>query len=110
DAVFQNRQLLQDDSVEFVLILSGDHVYHMDYSDLLRQHVDTNADLTIATVEHPLKDASHFGVVEVDRKFRVTGFEEKPANPHPLPSCPSMALVSMGVYVFKKPVLLNSLQ
>jgi glucose-1-phosphate adenylyltransferase len=108
DAVFQNAELLNDDS-EFVLILSGDHIYHMDYGDLLRQHVETNADLTIATVEHPLRDASNFGVVEVDETFRVTGFEEKPANPRPLPSDPSLSLVSMGVYIFKKMVLRSAL-
>ena len=64
DAVFQNSHLLQDNDVEYVLVLSGDHVYHMDYRDLLRQHVDTDADLTIATVEHSLREASQFGVVE----------------------------------------------
>ena len=58
----------------------------------------------------PVSDASHFGVVEVDRNFKVTGFEEKPASPRPLPSRPSMALVSMGIYVFKKKVLLESLR
>jgi glucose-1-phosphate adenylyltransferase len=108
DAVFQNAELLNDDS-EFVLILSGDHIYHMDYRDLLGKHIEANADLTIATVEHPLRDASSFGVVEVDETFRVTGFEEKPANPRPLPSDPSMSLVSMGVYVFKKTVLRGAL-
>ncbi len=108
DAVFQNAKLLNDDS-EFVLILSGDHIYNMDYRDLLQQHVETDADLTIATVEHPLRDASKFGVVEVDETFRVTGFEEKPANPRPLPSDRSMALVSMGVYIFKKMLLRSAL-
>jgi glucose-1-phosphate adenylyltransferase len=108
DAVFKNAEVL--DAAEFVLILSGDHIYQMDYGDLLKQHLETNADLTIATVQHPFHDASHFGVVEVDKTFRVTGFEEKPIAPRPLPSNPSMALVSMGVYVFKKTVLLNSLR
>jgi glucose-1-phosphate adenylyltransferase len=109
DAVFQNAELLSENS-EFVLVLSGDHIYQMDYRDLLRRHVETNADLTIATVEYPLDEASHFGVVEVDRSLRVTGFEEKPTNPRPLPGNSSRALVSMGVYVFKKSVLLASLR
>jgi glucose-1-phosphate adenylyltransferase len=108
DAVFQNAELLSDD-FEFVLILSGDHIYHMDYRGLLRRHIETNADLTIATVEHPLHEASNFGVVEVDAAFRVTGFEEKPASPRPVPSDPSMSLVSMGVYVFKKATLMSAL-
>jgi glucose-1-phosphate adenylyltransferase len=110
DAVFQNSELFEANSAEFVLILSGDHIYHMDYRSFLRQHAEMDADLTIATVEYPVSDASHFGVVEVDQNFKVTCFEEKPANPRPLPSRPSMALVSMGIYVFKKNVLLESLR
>jgi glucose-1-phosphate adenylyltransferase len=110
DAVFQNRELLQSDDSEYVLILSGDHIYHMDYRDLVRQHVEKDADVTLATVEHPLAEASQFGVVEVNRDLRVTGFEEKPLNPLSIPSRPSWALVSMGVYVFKKPVLLEALR
>jgi glucose-1-phosphate adenylyltransferase len=110
DAVFRNYELLESDDAEFVLILSGDHIYQMDYAGFLRQHTESGADLTIATVQHPIGNASHFGVVEVDGDFRVTSFEEKPANPRPLPSRPSMALVSMGVYVFNKKVLLESLR
>jgi len=108
DAVFQNLELLDIES-DFVLVLSGDHIYQMDYRDLLRQHIATNADLTIATVEHPLAEASAFGVVQVNEELKVTGFKEKPANPYPSPSNPSMAMVSMGVYVFKKKVLLAAL-
>ena len=108
DAIFQNLSLIQEDS-ECVLVLSGDHIYEMDYRDLLRQHMETNADLTIAAVEYPIRDASHFGVLQVDETFRVTGFDEKPANPRPLVSDPSMALVSMGVYVFKKSILSGAL-
>jgi glucose-1-phosphate adenylyltransferase len=110
DAVFQNYELLESNDADFVLILSGDHIYHMDYAGLLRQHIETGADLTIATVQHPVGNASHFGVVEVDGDFKVTGFEEKPVNPRPLPSRPSMALVSMGIYVFNKNVLRESLR
>jgi glucose-1-phosphate adenylyltransferase len=109
DAVWRNAEVLHGES-DFVLVLSGDHIYQMDYSDLLRQHLEKNADLTIATVEYPIRDASQFGIVEVNETFRVTGFEEKPAAPRPLPSNSSMALVSMGVYVFKKAVLLDSLR
>jgi glucose-1-phosphate adenylyltransferase len=110
DAVFRNSELLESDDVESVLILSGDHIYQMDYGGFLRQHAETDADLTIATVEHPVGNATQFGVVQVDGDFKVTGFEEKPVHPQPLPSRPSMALVSMGVYVFKKKVLLESLR
>ncbi len=109
DAIFQNRDLLHSDPAEFVLVLGGDHIYQMDYGELLRRHAETDADLTAATVEHPLADAAQFGVVEVDRDFRITGFQEKPSNPRPLPDDPATALVSMGVYVFKKRVLLDAL-
>jgi glucose-1-phosphate adenylyltransferase len=108
DAIFQNVNLVHADS-DFVLVLSGDHIYHMDYQDLLRQHIETNADVTIAAVEYPLREASHFGVIQVGETSRVTGFDEKPAIPHPLASNPSMALVSMGVYVFNKSILLGAL-
>ena len=79
------------------MILSGDHVYEMDYRELLARHVETNADVTIATIEHPVKHATHFGVVEVDKDFRVTGFQEKPERPRPLPLRPDMAHGFSGV-------------
>jgi glucose-1-phosphate adenylyltransferase len=109
DAVFQNLEWLGSDRPEYVVILSGDHVYQMDYRELLAQHVDRDADATIATIEYPLRDASHFGVIDVDANFRVTGFEEKPSNPRPLPSHPERALISMGIYAFKTDVLIESL-
>jgi len=108
DAVFQNLPLIHSDT-ENVLILSGDHVYQMDYRELLAQHAETNADVTIATTEHPLKDATHFGVVEVEKDFRVTGFQEKPTKPRGLPLRRDVALISMGVYAFKKDVLIKTL-
>jgi glucose-1-phosphate adenylyltransferase len=109
DAVFRNAEVVDEES-DFILVLSGDHIYQMNYADLIKQHLEKDADLTISTVEYPIREASDFGVLEIDATMRVTGFEEKPAVPCPLPSDPSMALVSMGVYVFKKAVLLRSLQ
>ena len=106
DAVFQNLAT-GEKLPDFVLVLSGDHVYEMDYREMLMQHAATGADLTIGTVEHPIQDASRYGVVEVDSEFRVTGFQEKPRNPRPLPCNPSMALVSMGIYVFRTECLLE---
>jgi glucose-1-phosphate adenylyltransferase len=110
DAVFQNIQPLDADPCEFVLVLSGDHIYNMDYREMLLEHKETGADLTIATIEYPLQDASHFGVVQVDENFEVIGFAEKPSNPQSLASRPTMALVSMGIYVFKKTALLDALR
>lgn len=109
DAVFQNIGGLRGRRPEIVLILSADHVYRMDYRELLRYHAETDADLTIATVEHPLADAQHFGVVEVDADHRVVGFHEKPTNPGSLPFRPLKALISMGVYAFKREVLMAAL-
>lgn len=109
DAVFQNIGVLRCREPEFVLILSADQVYQMDYRELLRYHLETNADLTIATVEHSLTAAKHFGVVEVDSEHTVVGFQEKPANPRSVPSRPAAALISMGVYVFKREALIQAL-
>jgi len=109
DAVFQNIPVLESGSPEFVVILAGDHIYDMDYRDLIQRHAETDADLTIAAIEHPLKEARHFGVIEVDRNLRVIGFEEKPIKPHPLPRRSTMALISMGVYIFKTDVLVQTL-
>src|SRR5579883_2727598 len=100
DAVFQNLQLLTDTKPEFVLILSADHVYRMDYQDLLRSHSDLGADVTIAGVECPRAAASQFGVIETDSDGYIVGFEEKPDNPKPSSARPSQSLVNMGVYVF----------
>jgi glucose-1-phosphate adenylyltransferase len=107
DAVFQNLAI-EEDLPDFVLILSGDHIYEMDYRDMLIQHAATGADLTIGTVEHPVQDASRYGVIQVDSDFRVVGFEEKPKRPRPVPSDSSMALASMGIYVFSKDCLLRA--
>jgi glucose-1-phosphate adenylyltransferase len=86
DAVFQNLPMIDWNEPEHVIVLSGDHVYEMDYRRLLAQHMETNADVTIATIEHPVNEATHFGVVEVDEDFRVIGFEEKPEKPRAMPS------------------------
>src|SRR5205823_3089303 len=86
DAVFQNLAVIHSNSPEYVVILSGDHIYQMDYRELLASHIQSNADVTIAAIEHPLTDATHFGVIEVDEDFRVMGFQEKPTIPRALPS------------------------
>lgn len=108
DAIFQNADLVKEGG-DHVLVLSADHIYQMDYRDLLNQHITTDADLTIAAVEYPISEAGNFGVLQIDESSRVKGFEEKPEFPHPLAADPSLALVSMGVYVFKKSILLRAL-
>ncbi len=109
DAVFQNLPLLEKTKPEFVVILSGDHVYRMDYRDLLRVHSDSGADMTIAGVECPRNAASQFGVLDTDSECHVVGFEEKPGSPRPIFDKPSKSLVSMGVYVFNTRILMDAL-
>jgi glucose-1-phosphate adenylyltransferase len=100
DAVFQNVYTLEMERPELVLVLGGDHVYKMDYSEMIAAHLASGAELTIACAEVPLADARRFGVMGVDADLRVRSFHEKPANPDPLPGRPDRALVSMGIYVF----------
>jgi len=100
DAVYQNIDLLIRHGPRYVVVLAGDHVYKMDYQVMLAEHVESGAQATIACIEVPLAEASAFGVVEVDGEGRIRRFDEKPAQPRPMPGNPGLALVSMGVYVF----------
>ena len=95
NAVFQNLALLDEAGPKYVLILAGDHIYKMDYTRLLADHVNSAADLTMACIELPLQDVTGFGVISVDEGSRVTAFEEKPANPVPIPDNSLFALASI---------------
>jgi glucose-1-phosphate adenylyltransferase len=110
DAMYQNLSLLREVNADYVLILAGDHVYKMDYSVMLAEHVATHADVTVACVEVALADASAFGVMAVDAGGRVHDFQEKPAAPVPLPGTPDRALASMGIYVFGTDFLCERLE
>lgn len=110
DAVFQNLDLIEPHAPSFVLVLGGDHVYKMDYTALLADHVAMRADVTVACLEVPVEEASAFGVMQVDAQHRVVGFDEKPVRPVPLPGRQGRALVSMGVYVFSTAALLAALK
>ena len=81
DAVYQNIYTIERESPDYVLILCGDHIYKMDYSELLEFHVAMGADVTVSTIEFPARAASHLGVLEMDRNQRIVGFEEKPKDP-----------------------------
>lgn len=109
DAVYQNIYTLERTRPEHVVILSGDHIYQMDYSQMIREHIETNADATIACIPVPLEEASRFGVMQVDDSGRIVDFAEKPENPTPMPGDPSQAMASMGIYVFKAGFLFNEL-
>ncbi len=109
DAVYQNHYSLRELGPEYVLILSGDHVYKMDYRRMLASHRERGAEATIGLYEVPVGDAHRFGVIEVDGDDRVVGFEEKPTKPRPKPDDRDRALVSMGVYLFKTEALMAAL-
>ncbi len=109
DAVYQNMYSIDREEPRHVVVLSGDHVYKMDYGKMLRAHEDAGAEVTIATIEVPIEDGHRFGVVEVDTQSKVIGFLEKPASPPPLPGQDHLALASMGIYVFNMDVLKQAL-
>ncbi|HOJ60725.1 MAG TPA: glucose-1-phosphate adenylyltransferase [bacterium] len=108
DAIYQNIFLLEQWKPERTLILSGDHIYRMDYHDLLAYHVDKKADATIACYEYPREKATEFGVMQVDADHRVIQFVEKPADPPAIPGRPDRALVNMGIYVFNTACMVRS--
>jgi glucose-1-phosphate adenylyltransferase len=109
DAVFQNLDLIRRRNPKYVLILSGDHIYKMDYGRMLAQHAQSQADMTVACMDVPLDEASAFGVMGVDSEHRVTSFIEKSKNPPAMPGRPDRALASMGVYVFNAEFLYEQL-
>jgi len=110
DAIYQNIQLLKRHDPRLILVLAGDHIYKMDYSRMLYEHVDRGADMTVGCVEVPIDEAAgQLGVMEVDREFRVKGFEEKPRNPRTVPGRSDACLGSMGIYVFNSEFLYDEL-
>ena len=110
DAVFQNIDIIAAHAPKYMVILAGDHVYKMDYELMLRQHVESGADVTIGCLVVPRAEASGFGVMHVDQSDRITAFVEKPADPPGIPGDPDMALASMGIYVFETDFLFEQLR
>jgi glucose-1-phosphate adenylyltransferase len=111
NAIYQNLNLLERDKKgDYVLILSGDHIYKMDYLKMLQYHADNKDDLTISCIDVPVEEASRFGIVDVDEKQRVKGFVEKPENPPEIPTKKGASYVNMGIYVFNTKVLSEVLQ
>ncbi len=110
DAVFQNIDIIESYSPEYIIILAGDHIYKMDYELMLRQHVDQNADVTIGCLEVKRLEATGFGVMHVDKDDQVIAFVEKPKDPPAIPGSPDLALASMGIYVFNTKFLMEELK
>jgi glucose-1-phosphate adenylyltransferase len=109
DAVYQNIDILRNHGAEYVLILAGDHIYKMDYGDMLAEHVAQNADMTIGCIEVPIDEAKALGVMSIDVNRRIVAFDEKPEEPTPMPGRDDVALASMGIYVFNAAFLYEQL-
>src|SRR5262249_37688008 len=109
DAIYQNIYHIETEKPKYVLILAGDHIYKMNYGEMIQQHANTGADLTIGCIPVPLEESRHFGVVQTDRDGRVAAFVEKPAQTDPMPGNANHFLASMGIYVFTTEKLFNLL-
>jgi len=110
DAIYQNLYSIEKENAQYLLVLSGDHIYKMDYGDLIRYHIRKKAQVTVAAMELDKYEASAFGVLQVDAENRIVAFQEKPRNPVTLPSDPDRCLISLGVYVFSLPSLVEQLK
>ncbi|BAC96747.1 ADP-glucose pyrophosphorylase [Vibrio vulnificus YJ016] len=109
DAIYHNLWLLERSEAKYVMVLSGDHIYRMDYAPMLEEHIANNAALTVACMDVNCKEAKAFGVMGIDEHHRVHSFVEKPQNPPHLPNDPERSLVSMGIYIFSMEVLQQAL-
>jgi glucose-1-phosphate adenylyltransferase len=109
DAVFQNVNLIRQHAPELVLVFGADHIYRMDIRQMIDFHIEKGAAVTVAARPVPLSEASAFGVIATDSNQRITGFQEKPKKPSPMPTNPDMAFVSMGNYIFNSDVLIEAL-
>jgi len=110
DAVYQTKHIITDESPEHIFIFGGDHVYKMDVRQMLAQHLQKNAEVTVAAIPVPRQEARQFGVIEVDNEGRVKAFHEKVSDPPPMPGHPNLALASMGNYIFRTGALLDALE
>ena len=110
DAIHQNLNLIKDGKYENLLILSGDHIYKMDYLKMIQYHTEKNSDLTISGMCYPKSAASRFGVINIDKEYRIKSFIEKPAKPPEIPDKPGHSYVNMGIYVFSAKRLIEILE
>ncbi len=110
DAIYQNIYMIEKDAPDHLLVLAGDHIYKMDYSEMFRFHKERQADATVAAIEIPRKNADGFGIVEVNDEGRIVGFEEKPRDPKHIPGRPDLTFASMGIYLFNTSTLLEHLK
>ncbi|MGD8170488.1 glucose-1-phosphate adenylyltransferase [Vibrio sp. TRT 21S02] len=109
DAIYHNLWLLSRSEAKYVVVLSGDHIYRMDYEPMLKQHIETDANLTIACMSVPRNEASSFGVISTNEERQIETFIEKPIDPPSMPGSPESSLASMGIYIFDMEVLQSAL-
>jgi glucose-1-phosphate adenylyltransferase len=109
DALYQNIDIIRRHAPDNVIVLGGDHIYTMDYSKMLYEHVTSGADLTVGCIEVPREEAKELGVMSINENYQITKFTEKPDNPESIPNKPDKALASMGIYIFSTAYLYNSL-
>ena len=110
DAVYQNIDILEAHGTKYILVLAGDHIYKMDYEVMLKQHVESGADVTVGCLEMPRAESSGFGIMHIDDNGLIQSFLEKPADPPPMPGKPDKSLASMGIYVFDSQFLFDELR
>ncbi len=110
DAIYQNLNLIKRFHPDIVAVFGADHIYRMDIRQMVKFHVKNNADVTVAAVPVPIKKASQLGIIDVEKDGLITGFQEKPRKPHPIPGRPDEALASMGNYLFNTEVLISELK
>lgn len=109
DALYQSYNVVTDEDPEYVCVFGGDHVYRMDVRQMLSFHIGCEADVTVAALPVPVSEAHAFGVIQVDEKWRMIGFQEKPSDPVEIPGRPGWVLASMGNYIFHPETLHNAL-
>lgn len=110
DAIYQNNYILERSDAELTIILSGDHIYRMDYAAMLETHKYLSADVTVACMKVPIEKANQFGIMTIDHNQKITHFEEKPITTQPCDDDPNFALASMGIYVFSTKLLIDVLE
>ncbi len=110
DAVYQNIDIIEAHGAKYIVLLAGDHIYKMDYELMLKQHCESDADVTIGCLEMPRAESSGFGIMHIEEDGRVKAFIEKPADPPPMPGKPDKSLASMGIYIFNTKFLFDELR
>ncbi len=110
DAVFQNIEVILEHNPKYVLILAGDHIYKQDYSKMLADHIDSEAEASVSCIDVPIQSAKEFGVVGVDEQDNIISFIEKPTDPPSIPGRPDRSFASMGIYIFNADFLVDLLR